>query len=156
MHIEKIIPLSGANDKHVGECCYISTTINSRRYYGLIVDQESLKEASDLHFQDQASSLQLNKRMEALQKVAMKSQGNVESTVSGRSTGRQVQKFMYCPGNKTYEGYREILATYANVLAASEDDLERASAINKACESGGNWVGKYYYQYEVSIGSTDT
>lgn len=168
----------------LGECCYVSTTINSRRYYGVLIDQESLKEASNLHFEDEASSLQLNQRMVALQKESKakvlsqphgqcQTQGhplcqigasnqekeimhNINSDEDEKITfnlDRQVQKFRYVDekSKTAIGGYREIIATYADVLAASEDDRKRACLIQEACESGGNWVGKYYYQYEVRL-----
>jgi len=174
----------------LGECCYVSTTINSRRYYGVLIDQEALKEASNLHFEDEASSLELNQRMVALQKQSeaqVLSQSHGQCQTQGQDQGhsqcrpsignrekdidcdvkkicnrdkdekitfeldRQVQKFRYVEENSKIAigGYREIIATYADVLAASEDDRKRAWLIQEACESGGNWVGKYYYQYEV-------
>jgi len=59
---------------------------------------------------------------------------------------RQVQKLSYHA-----EGdYRNLIATYMNIEAAAEDSPERSDAIRKACQNGGGFVGKYYYQYEVS------
>lgn len=59
----------------------------------------------------------------------------------------EVQKFKYIPSDQGRDGYRILLATYANVLAASEDQDEKALKIHNACECGGNFVGPYYYQY---------
>jgi hypothetical protein len=64
---------------------------------------------------------------------------------------RQVQKFLFLPpDNKTDPGYRTLLATYANVNAAAEDNPAKVKLISKACNDGGNFVGKYYYQFMVS------
>jgi monoamine oxidase len=53
------------------------------------------------------------------------------------------------PADKTAsQPYRELVATYASITAASEDDIEKALLIQDACRSGGGWVGKYYYHYE--------
>lgn len=51
--------------------------------------------------------------------------------------------------------YRELVATYASISAASDDDKERALLIQDACRSGGGWVGKYYYHFEDSRGIMD-
>ena len=48
--------------------------------------------------------------------------------------------------------YRELVATYASISAASEDDQEKALVIQEACRSGGGWVGKYYYHFEDAHG----
>ena len=45
--------------------------------------------------------------------------------------------------------YRVLLATYADIDAASEDDVEKGKKIEAACKAGGDFVGGYYYQYEV-------
>lgn len=44
--------------------------------------------------------------------------------------------------------YRVLLATYANVDAASEGDPKRAHAISNACVSGGDFVDDFFYQFE--------
>ena len=66
-----------------------------------------------------------------------------------------VQKFRYVDavqssnGKKSSPGYRILLATYADVSAAAEDDPEKAKLIQSACQAGGDYVGCYFYQYEV-------
>jgi monoamine oxidase len=46
---------------------YVSATASgNKRYYGVLVDQPSLKEATSLWFQDQADSLELNRRIKVL------------------------------------------------------------------------------------------
>jgi len=93
--------------------------------------------------------------------------GNIGDTECRSVSHRTVQKFKYVNGRgeqkrkgevsmtttRTSEdsGYRILLATYVDVNAASEDDIERQSKILSACDSGGDWVGNYYYQYEVEI-----
>jgi hypothetical protein len=52
----------------VGDGVYVSaTTAGNKRYYGLLIDQPALKEATSLWLQDQADSLELNKRIRVLQ-----------------------------------------------------------------------------------------
>ena len=66
---------------------------------------------------------------------------------------RQVQKFRYVEPvdkkNPKDPGYRILLATFADIDAAADDDQNKARLIATACQSGGGFVGKYYYQYEV-------
>jgi len=178
-----------AEDKKVGEGCYVSTTVHNRRYYGVLIDQAALKAASLLYFQDEASALDLNRRMQALKqqdeptvevsesrnerKRQPSSKIDAESskrlrgdipdgtyssslpTAQAPSPLQQVQKFRFVDastngGSSAIPGYRLLLATYANVDAAAEDDSARTKEIEAACQSGGNFVGQYYYQYEVS------
>ena len=54
------------NEDLVGDGCYVSATVHNKRYYGVLVEQAALKAASLLHFQDEASSLDLNRRMKML------------------------------------------------------------------------------------------
>lgn len=156
--------------------CYVSATVNnSRRFYGVLVDQEALKEASLLYFQDEADGLDLNRKMEALlqqqdervdhmdadkkrpaadhlsttpHKRAKSDQGPVNAKPRA---AQHVQKYRYVKpeGSRSSQGYRLLLATYADVSAAAEDDADRARRIYAACDTGGNFVGQYYYQYEV-------
>jgi len=172
----------------------VSATVHNRRYYGVLIDQAALKAASLLHFQDEASGLELNRKMKELlqyqqqaePQVAAQINGQVDNTNgdrkrpadnnfqgvesskrqrqdatpdtanSGPSAGNvshSVQKFRYVgpTQNKAQPllGYRVLLATYADVSAAAEDDSEKMNLIGKACQSGGGFVGEYYYQYEV-------
>jgi hypothetical protein len=177
----------------IGEGAYIAAEINSRRYYGVLIDQDSLRAASILHLQDEASGLELNKRMEAL--LGNKKQAAaaaVETTAMTRpskrskmqapaaataetvptATGylRGVQKFRYVTGssslvaadntklptnNDTTPGYRILLATYCDIEAAAEtSDQNMAAAIQTACERGGDFVGDFYYQYQVRTANT--
>lgn len=53
-----------AEERKAGEGCYVSGTIHSKRYYGVLIDQASLKAASMLHFEDEAAGLELNRKME--------------------------------------------------------------------------------------------
>jgi hypothetical protein len=64
---------------------------------------------------------------------------------------QQVQKFRYIEGTTSSQGYRLLVATYADVDAASEEDPDKAKEIEAACVAGGNFVGRYYYQYEVRL-----
>ena len=167
------------------------------------MEQSALKAASILHFQNEASSLDLNRRMKMLQESQANSneddtqaepaEGNDEDrrrsaeeedsqakcamdteedrkrpaetaedepslkrlkvtdapTEKARETVLQtIQKFRYVDGEGSLPGYRILLATYANVQAASEDDAEKEQQIEKVCQEGGGFVGSYYYQYE--------
>ena len=72
------------------------------------------------------------------------------------TVSRTIQKFRYVDGLGNDPGYRLLLATYANVEAASEDDTEKAQRIEQACQSGGAFVGGYYYQYEIMGNALET
>ena len=50
----------------MGDGVYVSATASGKRLYGVLVEQAALKEASMLYFQDQAESLELNRRMKVL------------------------------------------------------------------------------------------
>ena len=176
-------------EKKVGEGCYVSATVHNRRYYGVLIDQAALQAASLLYFQDEASGLDLNRRMKSLKQQQdelgvevnganserkrppspetgsdsrKRPKGDLPDATASRSLPsvavssppQQVQKFRYIDsssnGGSLVPGYRLLLATYADVDAAAEDDPKKASEIEAACESGGNFVGQYYYQYEVN------
>jgi monoamine oxidase len=78
---ESFVLLSAAKEK-AGEGVYVSaTTSNNRRYYGVLTDQPALEEASSMWFQDQADSLELNRRMKVLmQHQQQKEQANNTQT----------------------------------------------------------------------------
>jgi monoamine oxidase len=60
----------GRNQQKVGEGVYISTVVSqNKRFYGVMVDQAALKEASSMWFQEQADSLELNRRMGKLRQL---------------------------------------------------------------------------------------
>jgi hypothetical protein len=188
----------------VGEGCYVTATVNNKRYYGLLVEKDALKAASLMHYQDEAAGLELNRRMKVLSDQQQQQQhedrkpaatATEESVDSGQNTVRippipkpdppvssqspllptntaatvdddaqaslQVQKFRYVVaqpgsangGQKLFPGgYRLLLATYANVEAAAEDNEQLISRIRLACQTEGNFVGDYYYRYEVWAG----
>ena len=74
--VEESFNLLDSQEK-VGEGVYVSaTTSNKKRYYGVLVDQPALKEASTMWFQDQADSLELNRRMRVLMKKTKVQQTN--------------------------------------------------------------------------------
>lgn len=179
-------PNGSTDEAMVGEGCYVSTTLNNRRYYGVLIDQAALQAASMLHFQEEARGLDLNRRMKALQGQGSNggmsesdsidrkgpaaagspggqskkrprsptptkalSNGNIKLDLETHGP-RPVQKFRYhADGNS---GYRVLLATYADVQAAAEGDPNKIKLIDDACQSGGNFIGEYYYQFEVSFG----
>ena len=176
---------NGSN--HVGDGCYVSATVHNNRYYGVLVEQSVLKTASLLHFQDEASSLDLNRRMKMLQDTSSQAinaeegaedrkrpaePSNVESepdlkrvkleseslngALAKPAVPRTIQKFRYVDGTGDLPGYRILLATYASVEAASEDDSEKEKKIEEACQAGGGFIGQYYFQYEVMSNALET
>jgi len=152
VHIDETFTLVGNDGEAVGNGHYISTELNNKRYYGVLISQDSLKNANDLHFQDEGFSLDLNRRMEALRTRHGAKDSEDKSKEDKRrefGNGKQVQKFQYVDATKKTLGYRVILATFANVLEASGDNADMLKSIKCACDEGGNWVDKYYYQYEV-------
>jgi hypothetical protein len=60
---------------------------------------------------------------------------------------RPIQKFIYETAGKL----RRLVATFGNIAAAADgtDDGALPASIREACQSGGAFVGRYYYQYEV-------
>jgi hypothetical protein len=145
-------------EQGIGEGAYITAEINSRRYYCVLIDQDTLRAASILHLQDEASGLDLNKRMEALfsQKQASapldtKSdrQPKRRKVQTGDGDLREVEKFRYVEGSPQTQGFRILLATYIGVEAAAEGSAKSVSSIKAACDQGGDFVGDYYYQYQV-------
>lgn len=173
------------NGNHAGDGCYISATVHNNRYYGVLIEQSALKTASLLHFQDEASSLDLNRRMKMLQDSQLVNNpkegiedrkrpaepSNVESQPdvkrvkleseslakpAAAALPRTIQKFRYVDSAGDLPGYRILLATYASVEAASEDDFEKERKIEEACQAGGGFIGKYYFQYEVVNNALET
>jgi hypothetical protein len=164
-----------------GEGCYVSATVQNRRYYGVLIDQAALQQASMLYFQEEASGLDLNRRMKALMRRQQHHGGSLDQNGSSSDTNgarkrprtdatplevpnrppsnsngavpsRQVQKFRYEGLEKEKsQGYRVLLATFADLNASAEDDLDRRKKIEAACEAGGDFLGDYYYQYEVRV-----
>lgn len=150
----------------VGEGGYITAEVNAKRYYGVLIDQETLRAASLLHIQDEASGLDLNKRMEALaaEREAEKSPSQkrkskrqkVDASKDTTSTDtREVEKFRFVPrSSPSVPGYRILLATFNGIDAASEGNKEYFNLIKSACDRGGNFVGDFYYQYRVRYQDT--
>ena len=254
--------------KKAGEGCFVSATVQNKRYYGVLIDQSSLKEASELWFHDEETSLNLNRRMKILkshqqkdnlqEEQAQEDDGkdallvghsshadsgsltphlnigangtaenptvfvtkepspedsdssraelkrpavddvddpdkssakrvkvgeSVEAVVSSSGTkpgspsaleaeqverahppspfkmtqpNRQVQKFRYVEQGAQDTGYRILLATFADVLTAANDDHSLALDIQGACDEGGQFVrDDHYYQYEVHSTTLD-
>ena len=164
---------NGANgEEEVGEGCYISGIIGGKKYYGILIEQGALSAATDMFFKSEGRSLEMNRRMMTLrdQKVSKKNEGgdakdgNVEGPAkkariekapeNSKEAKKQVQKFRYVESSKMDElggpGYRDLIATYADENAASEDNEDKAAKIKEACDIGGNYVEDYYYQYEMA------
>jgi [histone H3]-N6,N6-dimethyl-L-lysine4 FAD-dependent demethylase len=77
-HNKKDAPISNSNNhKAAGEGCFVSATVQNKRYYGVLIDQASLKAASHLWFEDEASSLDLNRRMKILKSQQQQQQQTV-------------------------------------------------------------------------------
>lgn len=169
----------------------------------MLIDQVALKSASLLHFQEEASGLDLNRRMLALsqqlqqhdeqtgndrelngvgndrKRVAVEeialdgTCGSVDASQKRQRSddcepdfvsstdaihpppvhagSHQVQKFRYVKGVGPNHDYRELLATFAHVAAAGQDDPSLIKRIEAACNAGGDYVNSYYYQYEVRL-----
>jgi monoamine oxidase len=112
------------------------------------VDQATLKAASLLHLQQEAASLDLNRRIKALMPNEHAEQPmSLQPAQSNGMSHTQVQKFRFIEATGAHQCYRELLATYLDAAAAAEDDFEKEGLIQSACTAGGNFVGKYYYQY---------
>lgn len=164
--VEEPFTFEGGN---IGEGCYVSCTVHNRkRYYGVLVDQDALKTASQLFLKNEADSLDLNRRIKQLYNQQQRTQENQQQLqnndhaimIMGKkcvvpsfnnNDNRQVQKFLFLPPpeKENGPGYRTLLATYANVRAAAEEDDDKSILIWSACENGGNFVGNYYYQFFV-------
>jgi hypothetical protein len=150
---------SSSESRWVGEGCYISATVQNRRFHGVLIDQAALQQASLLHFQEEASGMDLERRMRALMKnrdnghtVKLRKRLRTDGTSvtsNDITAGRQVQKFRYEIGLADSQGYRVLLATFVDVDAASDHDHDWKMKIEAACRAGGEFVGDYYYQYEV-------
>jgi hypothetical protein len=180
--VEESFQLHSAGAEAAGDGVYVSVVNNGKRLYGVLVDQTALKEASQLFFQDQAESLELNRRMKVLHE--QKENGNDDSqsltvddnqckrpktecdndqaalSISGSARMREqpVQKFKYVEGTETKStvkpsertsDYRILMATFCDVMEASDGDPIKAEKILRACEEGGSFVGPFYYQFEV-------
>lgn len=193
VRVEETFPLkepASRGSKKVGEACYVSATINNRRYYGLLVDQDALKTSSMFYFQDTANGLELNRRMKLMKQrqtanqpptqeekpleepshqTVVEPDGQADTScsqnalppaidVAASSSGcRQVEKFRYVEdSNGKNSDFRILLATFAHVQAASEDDENRRQAIEAACQAGGDFVGNYYYQYQAPATCLET
>lgn len=172
-----------------GDGCYVSALIQNRRYYGVLFDQSALMAASGQYFQNEADSLELNRRMVTLDmqrrtesSISMERQqsqdANSEAAHSSNDSGdqddsepqakrqkisttentitlndeRTVEKLCLVEDSAGGPCYREVVATYIDTAAAAEDDNHKALRIHDACQSGGGWIDKYYYQYQPSDG----
>ena len=155
MTVEEAFSFQHPVDKQVaGEGAYVSATVNNRRYYGVLVDQATLKAASLLHLQQEAVGLDLNRRIKTLMPSELAEQLVTTQAVKLGAAPQQVQKFRFVDATDTKQGYRELLATFSDTAAAADDDIEKEKLIEAACAAGGNFVGRHYYQYLESAGST--
>jgi hypothetical protein len=138
----------------VGEGCYISTTFKNKRFYGVLIEQSALQDGTVNFFHDQSDSLAINERMlrfrRDLRPEDMAPEGLGRYVHPNQTKEKVIQKFAYVQPNSSQNGYRVLLATYANAQAAAEDNEDKILQIVSACEHGGDWVGKHYYKYEVS------
>jgi len=147
-----------------GDGCYVSTTVNNKRYYGVLVEQGALKAASMLHFEAEAMERELDAKVDALQ-ISVKTENGEPDLVSSEPSSKKikvdaihgsppiavpVQKYRIRAGN----GHgaivaRTLVATYIDVETAAEDDEEKRELIEACCKGGGGFAGSYYYQFEV-------
>ena len=89
-------------------------------------------------------------------KLESESLGDAPAKLAAAAVPRTIQKFRYVDGAGDLPGYRILLATYASVEAASEDDSEKEQKIEEACQAGGGFIGQYYFQYEVVSNALET
>ena len=88
--MQETFPLYDQDKELAGEGLYVSaTTSSNKRYYGVLVDQQALKVASTMYFQDQSDSLKLNERMKLLleEKPAANSAEAMNGDAGMTSTG---------------------------------------------------------------------
>lgn len=86
--MEESFQLQSGLAETAGDGCYVSaTTSNNKRFYGVLVEQSALKEASKLWFQDQSDSLELNRRMKLLMEQREMEDGKAASDASGDVVG---------------------------------------------------------------------
>ena len=86
--MEEVFPLfDSSSTEKVGDGIYVSaTTAGHKRFYGVMLDQDSLKEASTLFFQDQSDSLSLNERMRTLKSEGHQHRHKVKEEVTETSS----------------------------------------------------------------------
>ncbi|KAL3915727.1 MAG: hypothetical protein SGILL_005510, partial [Bacillariaceae sp.] len=92
--VQETFPLYDDNKEVAGEGLYVSATTSfNKRYYGVLVDQQALKVASTMYFQDQSDSLKLNERMKLLidEKPASKSTETMNGNSATEGTKGGVQ-----------------------------------------------------------------
>lgn len=134
----------------IGQGAYVTAIVQSKRYYGTLMDQATLQVAAQQQLQEEQQSLSLNERM----KQAVSRRMTTELTTNNNKDysyddddyddaqpPRPIQKFRY------KDGLRYLLATYTNAAAL---DVSRDEIV-EACDKGGGMVGPFYYHYEVSV-----
>ena len=153
----------------MGEGCYASIQIGAYKYYGILIEHSALSAATELYFDNEATSLELNTRMANLKgQKAMEENSSKRARIDSAAmqpsveagnedlmkddNTKQIQKFQYLTSSEGEDGpgYRDLIATYANANAACENNYLRKKIIEEACENGGNFVGNFYYQYEIN------
>ena len=78
-----------SQEEKAGEGVYVSATAGgNRRYYGVLIDQPALKEASKMWLQDQVDSLELNKRI----KIMMMQNEQQKTDSNSRDINRQTNQ----------------------------------------------------------------
>jgi hypothetical protein len=88
------------NGKLAGEGCYVSATVLSKRYYGVLVDQPAMQIASHLHFEEEAAIFELNQKMKRLKKDTTSSSASEllqehtidGANVNGKDTNKKQEK----------------------------------------------------------------
>jgi Flavin containing amine oxidoreductase len=107
--VEETFTLSSGQNNHgkVGDGVYVSaTTAGNKRYYGVLINQPALKEATSLWFRDQADSLELNKRIRVLQQQQHHSvvdDGKVASSGEHDTNASSFGQIGYINGQNTGE-----------------------------------------------------
>eukprot|EP00978_Attheya_sp_CCMP212_P012793 scaffold31977_cov51-Attheya_sp.AAC.2 len=101
-------------EETTGDGCYISATVDRRRYYGVLIDQNALKAASLLSFQEDVDSLNLNRRMMVLWREKLKEPEttNFASSMVPDSEPKR-QKLMTIPGKTSTEDTNKVTNSHA-------------------------------------------
>lgn len=120
----------------------------------VLAKQEDHKRPSDTDWSDRAKRPRLDNVPDTTGSTSIPNRqlslhSKIASASSPSSPSQVVQKYRWVAANDSAGEHRVLLASYMDVAAAAEDDPELHHAIDMACRSGGNFVGPYYYQYEV-------
>eukprot|EP00934_Nitzschia_sp_Nitz4_P002593 Nitzschia sp. Nitz4//scaffold30_size153850//55898//60258//NITZ4_002771-RA/size153850-augustus-gene-0.70-mRNA-1//-1//CDS//3329547241//2583//frame0 len=149
--VEESFTLTSASDEKAGEGVYVSaTTANSKRFYGMLVEQKALQEATSLWLQDQASSLELNRRIKLLKQQQQQQQQQQDETKEGPSTDKQSDD--KASGDEEPSTKRPKLDTAPN---SSTDTTKEKAKSDGAVTTSTQSVQKFRYVMEQGAKTPD-